>query len=83
MVNPTPIPGRDANKPSPLDGLSKLELIDKPSVLDQMSKLELKACALGWLDRAALKHQEARLWRNRCLKAEAELEALKARKDRQ
>lgn len=64
MVDPTPIFGSN---------------VEKPSVLDQMSKLELKACALGWLDRAALKHQEARLWRNRCLKAEAELEALRAK----
>lgn len=63
MVDPTPLPGRDANKPSPLDG---------------MSKLELKTVALAWLDRAALKHREARVWRNRCLTAEAELEALKA-----
>lgn len=63
MTNPTPLPGRDADKPSPIDGLSKLEL---------------KAVALAWLDRAALKHREARVWRNRCLTAEAELEVLKA-----
>ena len=63
MVDPTPLPGKDAGKPSPLDG---------------MSKLELKACALAWLDKAATKHQEARHWRNEALRVTAELEALKA-----
>jgi hypothetical protein len=62
MVNPTPLPGRDANKPSPLDG---------------MSKLELKACALSWLDKAAQKHQEARRWHAEALRLAAELDALK------
>jgi hypothetical protein len=47
-------------------------------VLDGMSRLELKACALGWLDKAATKHQEARHWRNEALRVTAELEALKA-----
>lgn len=64
MVDPTPLPGEDADKPSPLDG---------------MSKLDLKACALAWLDKAALKHQEARHWRNESLRLAAELDALKSK----
>jgi hypothetical protein len=63
MSVPTPLPGRDA---------------DKPSVLDGMSKQDLKVTALAWLDKAKTKHQEARHWRNRCLSAEAELDALRA-----
>lgn len=64
MASPTPLPGNDADKPSPLDG---------------MSKLELKACALAWLDKAALKHQEARRWQNEALRLAAELDALRTK----
>jgi hypothetical protein len=63
MTNPTPLPGRDADKPSPLDSLSRLEL---------------KTAALSFLEKAALKHREARLWRSQYEATVAELEALKA-----
>jgi hypothetical protein len=66
MVDPTPLPGRDADKPSPLDGLSKLEL---------------KTCALTWLDKAAQKHQEARRWHQEALRLTAELEALRSTRE--
>jgi hypothetical protein len=49
-----------------------------PSPLDGLSRLELKTAALCWLDKAKQKHREARIWQNRALLAESQLAALKA-----
>lgn len=67
MTDLTPVPGKEPQPPSPLDGLSRQEL---------------KTCALAWLDKAKTKHREARFWRNRALTAEARLEMYDARERR-
>lgn len=68
MTDLTPVPGKEPQPPSPLDGLSRQEL---------------KTAALCWLDKAKQKHQEARKWQNRALLAEARLEMYDARERNQ
>lgn len=63
MTELTPVPGKELPTPSPLDGLSRLEL---------------KTAALAWLSKAQAMHQEARKWQNRALLAESQLAALRA-----
>lgn len=63
MNDLTPVPGKEPQPPSPLDGLSRQEL---------------KTAALAWLGKAKDKHQEARKWQNRALLAESQLAALRA-----
>lgn len=63
MADPTPLPGKPVDQPSPLDGLSRQEL---------------KTAALSFLGKAQDSHQAARRWESRALRAEAELAALRA-----